>query len=71
MTNILIRRLMNCGYSADTASQMCRDYMRLSSLSNLDSFISIMEAQNVDKIQSESNRKKCGRLCSPCSCKGT
>lgn len=65
MTNVLIRRLMNCGYTPDTASKICFAYISDFSLTDLDSAISIMEAdRNVDKIQPESNREECGRLLS-------
>lgn len=65
MTSKLIRRLIDCGCSPDTASNLCCVYIRDASLADLDSMISIMEAEtDVDKIQSFTDRQKCGRLLS-------
>ena len=63
MTNVLIRRLIDCGYTPDNAYDICR--VHIQNLSNLESEISQMEANvYVDKIQSKSHRKKCKRLLS-------
>jgi len=63
MTNVLIRRLIGCGYTPDSAYDICRVYIQ--NLSDLEIKISQLEEQvYVDKIQSKSHRKKCKRLCS-------
>lgn len=71
MTSKLIRRLIDCGCSPDTASNLCCVYIRNASLADLDSFISIVEAKtDVDRIQSFTDRQECGRLRSTCDLKG-
>ena len=44
MTSKLIRRLIDCGCSPDTASRICCVYIRDASLADLDSIISIVES---------------------------
>lgn len=60
MTNTLIRRLINCGYEPENAKSLCFVYIDGSSLSVLDELISKLERSknDVDKVQSESDRKK-------------
>lgn len=63
MTNVLIRRLIGCGYTPDRASDICLGCIQ--NLADLEVMISQMEEQvYVDKVQSESHGKKCKRLCS-------
>lgn len=68
MTNVLIRRLIGCGYSPDVASEICCAYIQNFSLADLDSVITIMEKSDVDKVQSEPYRKKRRRLLSASNC---
>lgn len=61
MTNVLIRRLMRCGYTPDVACIICHAHM--DDLSILESKISLMEKKtNVDILQPESGRSHRGRL---------
>lgn len=63
MTNVLIRKLINHGYTPEDAYRVCHDYMRNLSLTDLEALIEVMEEYtDVDKVQSKSNRQKCGRL---------
>ena len=63
MTNVLIRKLIGQGYTPEKASDICNDYLRNLSLSDLESLINVLEEINdVDKVQSKSNRQKCRGL---------
>lgn len=69
MTNVLIRRLMRCGYTPDVACIICHAHM--DDLSILESKISLMErADNVGVLQSIANRETSRRLFGSCRSKG-
>lgn len=60
MTNVLIRKLIDHGYTADDAYRLCHDYMCNLSLSDLEILINVMEeCKDVGEIQSKSNRQEC------------
>ena len=63
MTNVLIRKLIGHGYTPEKANNICNDYLRNLSLSDLEELIKVFEEINdVGEVQSESNRKKCRGL---------
>lgn len=61
MTNMLIRKLISCGFEPDQAQNICFAHINDSSLSVLEEKLKKMEKRkDVDKIQSQSHRSKCG-----------
>lgn len=46
-----IFRLQCCGYTMETATQTCFDFLRDFTISELEDFINSMEAEYVDRVQ--------------------
>ena len=54
MTNVIIRNLIDYGYTPDSAYNVCRDHIYC--------LAEIEDLFNVDLLQSKPNREKYGRL---------
>lgn len=62
MMNLMIRKLIQCGFTPEGASDICLAYVKNLTLSDLEVDISLMEANHVDQMESKPNRQECGGL---------